>query len=75
MSNTTGKKETFKDLVERLGGKLAPPDHPLFKTGWIIGATVPYGRKPKPFPSEEQSAPQEKQDAKSGAKRSRGSNH
>ena len=32
----------------------AKPDHPIYKRGWIIGATVSYGRKSAPLPKSSQ---------------------
>ena len=39
-------KMTGRELITKYGGTAIPPDDPIFKPGFTIGATVPYWQRP-----------------------------
>lgn len=45
MTSTTGKP-TITESATKYGIKPIPPDDPIFKPGFTVGATVPYRQRP-----------------------------
>ena len=45
-------KMTGRELITKYGGTAIPPDDPIFKPGFTIGATVPYRQRPAGSTSE-----------------------
>ena len=66
MSSTTGKM-TGRELGIKYGGTPIPPDDPIFRPGFTIGATVPYRQRPAGSTSEaSDTAPTEAQTPPAG---------
>lgn len=40
------RKPTIRQLGIKYGGTPIPPDDPIFKPGFTVGATVPYRQRP-----------------------------
>ncbi|MEF8770537.1 MAG: hypothetical protein ABTS16_19475 [Candidatus Accumulibacter phosphatis] len=60
-------KMTGRELITKYGGTAIPPDDPIFKPGFTIGATVPYRQRPAGSTSEASStAPTEAQTPQEG---------
>ena len=60
--DTPGTTGEPTERVDRYGMRLLPPDHPFYKRGWIVGATVlgalpNQSRKNKPAESPPQENP------------------